>query len=267
MDSVKDKSYLLHYTLFWNWLCCSRDYIFKGGKKPINNFPEFFHFYVYENAPYVNTPDYIIKENPEKTKLLNFNLDSHYLYKPDYNEDKCTAKENSSSFGLCTLKGLWDDFLYETISHFNQESKVSYFARDSDNVELYEDEARYEITLNMDNHIGKVCFIMPNLENKDEDTIINTRVFLPKLNLTFNGSENFQIKYNQNKKGIGFEDNIQNDEIKKNQHKQDEETEDSKLDITNQDVDCFYFNKPFYMHVYVDNLNMLSLYVGHTIKT
>lgn len=266
MDSVKDKTYLLHYKLFWNWLSCSRDYIFRGGKKPINNFPEFFHFYVYENAPYVNTPDYIINENPEKTKPLNFNLDSHaYLYSPGYNIDKCTKKENSSSFGLCMLKGLWDDFLYETISHFHQEPKVSYFARDSDNLEFFEDIARYEITLNMDNHIGKVCFIMPNLENKVEDTIINTRVFLPKLNLTFNGIENFQIKYNQNKKGIGFENNIDNDENTKTQ--QDEETKDSKLDITDQNLDCFYFNKPFYMHVYVDNLNMLSLYVAHTSKT
>lgn len=261
----KNPNLLLDYRLFWNWLCCSRDYIFKGGKKPINDFPDFFHLSVYENAPYVNKPDNIIKNDPEKMHSLNFNLYTHYL------KDQSYIKENtdSSSFGLFILKCFWDDFLYETVSPFHQESKVSYFARNLDKMEFYEDTVHYEITLNMDNHIGKACFIMPNVENikADDNMIINARIFLPKLNLIFKGDENFQIIYNQNKDGIGFETNISKDPISKYQHNQVEKTENSKLDITNQNPDSFYFNKPFYIHVLIDNVQLLSLYVVETIQT
>lgn len=257
---------LVDYQLFWNWLCCSRDYIFKGGKKPINDFPEYFHLYVYKNAPYVNNPDYIIEKNPEKIHSLNLRLSAPYVNIQDSNIQKYTEMVYSSSFGLFILKGLWKDFLYETISHFHQESNVSYFARDSDNLQFYDNTATYEITLHMDNHIGRVYFIMPKVEIQYEDMIVTARIFLPKLNLTFNGIENVQIIYNQKKEGIGFETNIHNDYIMKNECTQNKEIKDSKLDLSSKNLNCFYFNKPFYIHVFVDNLNLLSLYVAQTIQ-
>lgn len=262
MEMNKDVNLLLDYSLFWNWLCCARDYTFKGGKKPVNNFPEFFYLYVYENASYVNKPDNIMKKDSKK--IHSFNSNVHFLHYQNYIKDY-TEEAESSSFGLFMLKCLWNDFLYETVAPFHKESKVGYFARNIDTLQWDEDSIHYEITLKMDNHIGKVYFIMPNVENKYEDAIdVNTRVFLPKLHLIFKGTENFEIIYHQNKDGIGFESNNHKDPISNDPT--EDMNPDSEMDITTQKPDYFYFNKPFYIHVLVDNLNLLSLYVAQTTQ-
>lgn len=266
MEELKNMNHLLNYELFWNWLCNSRDYVFIGGKKPINNFPDFFHLYVYKNAPYVNNPDCIIEKNPEKRYFSTLSLSAPYVNIHDSKIEKHPETTYSFSLGFFILKCFWKDFLYETISHFHQELNVSYFARDSDNLQVLGDTACYEITLHMDNHIGKASFIMPKIEKQYDDTIVRTRVFLPKLNLTFNGRENVKIVYTQNKEGIGCENQIQDDSIMKNERKQEEPTKDSKLDLSNENPECFYFNKPFYIHILVDNQSLLTLHVAQTIQ-
>ena len=204
---------IINCNFFKKWVSLQNDYIFKGGKKPINHFPKFFSFYVYKNANYANTPDTLLVDQ------LNF-----------------------PSLGLMKLVCPWNDFQYETVSTFNQTVDKVYFAKNLDYLEICNGEAVYEVNLNMNDHIGKVIFRMPNIETEEDYSFLPTRIFLPELNLTHIDSENqFQVIYSQNKLGIG----IQN----------------SEPYTKNDAKDAFLFNKPFYVEVYIDMIHLLTLLI------
>lgn len=206
---------IVNCNIFQKWVSHSKDYIFKGGTKPLNHFPQFFNFYVYENTTYINKPDQIIKK-----------------------------KSNFSSIGLFQIKCPWYGFSYESISNFNLDTDILYFARDKDYLEINNNEAIYEINLNLSNHICKIVFCMPNVEMRDDSyNLLYTRIFIPKLDLDYIDPINqFQIKYNQNKNGVGIEDTNSNH-------------------ISKSIKSHFYFNKPFYIYIYIDLINLLSIYI------
>lgn len=164
--------------LFTNWFSNYRDYIFIGGSRPTNPFPDFFHFQVYKNAIFKNSPDNLV---PTVHKL---------------------GLPSMASF---VLKAFWDDFQYKSIFNFNKEKNVSYFSRKMDFLEIRDNVAFYEVNLNMNNHIGKIVFQMENIS--EDNQFLHSKVFLPKLDLSYFDKENmFNIKYSQNIFGIGLQD-------------------------------------------------------------
>lgn len=231
---------ILDCNVFQKWISHLRDYTFRGGVKPKNLFPPFFSFHVYENSNYVNEPDVLLEKDPPPT-------------------------HPSSSFGVFMLKCPWPDFVHETPSHFHQESGVDYFARDSDYLEVIPYEVRYEIHLKLGYRTVKVIFQMPTEENVYR--IVTRRVFLPTLNLTYiDPVKAFQVTYNQNRHGIGIDDS--NDySLPKTQttsypNAPGVPSLDSPFDLGENKY--FYFNKPFYIHVSIDQVNVLSLYITQT---
>lgn len=148
--------------------------------------------------------------------------------------------EHNFTFKLACI---WEDFINETIADFQEEKNVLYFAKNSDYLEIRESEAVYEVNLNIEKHMGKVIFHMNNLDFNTY-ILLPTRIFLPKLNLRVS-KDQFEIIYSQNKHGIGVEDSL-NENIKKPFN------------------DSFYFNKPFFIYIYIDMINVLSIYVERT---
>lgn len=216
---------------FKTWALLYRNYIFKGGSKPKNNFPYFFKFYVFKNTIYCNIPDNIICEN-------------HYL--------------NLPYLGSFILKGTWDNFYFKSIADFNQEKNISYFAKKIDYLEIKDNTATYELNLNMERHIGKVIFEMQNagFSNQGEYILLPTRIFLPELHLTYIDKLNmFEIIYTQNQNGIGVESTML--EIKY-------EEQNETTDILENN---FYFNKPFTITIYIDEIKILSIYIDTCTET
>lgn len=204
--------------LFQKWSSYQKDYIFVGGSKPLNPFPDFFHFQVYENATFVNSPDNLV----ETVHELGF-----------------------PSMGSFIVKCTWNGFQHRSKSHFHQEKNIPYFSRELDFVEIQDNEAFYEVNLNMKNHIGKIVFQMENII--EDDNLLHCKVFLPELDLSYIDKENMlYIIYSQNQKGIGFRSS--------NENKYEE------------NIDGFYFNKPFFMHIYIDLKKVLSLYVDKSTE-
>lgn len=151
-----------------------------------------------------------------------------------------------SDIAVFKIKCLWDAFEIETISNFNNNANIVYFARKVDYLIMKDNEAIYEVNLKSTNHIGKIVFCMPNVESVNEDyKEVYTRVFLPKLKLNHIDKINkFEIRYSQSKTGLGFENDNEN--------------------ISNQTEDCFYFNKPFFVHISIDLIHILSIYIHGT---
>lgn len=204
--------------LFQKWSSYHKDYIFVGGSKPLNPFPNFFHFQVYENATCVNSPENLVET---------------------------VHKLGCTSMGYFIMKCTWNGFQYRAKSHFHQEQNISYFSRELDFVEIQDNEAFYEVNLNMENHIGKIVFQMENIV--EDSNLLHCKVFLPELDLSYTDKENmFNIIYSQNQHGIGF----QNSNEKKN----------------DENIDGFYFNKPFFLHIYIDLKKVLSLYVDKSTE-
>lgn len=143
------------------------------------------------------------------------------------------------SMGSFILKCAWD-FEYVSKFDFHQEKNISYFSREIDYLEIRDNVAFYNVNLNMEHHVGKIVYQMENIV--EDNNLLHCKVFLPELDLKYVDKEDmFSIMYSQNQHGIGFQN--------------------SNPNITREGNDGFYFNKPFFIHIYIDLKKVLSLYV------
>lgn len=147
---------------------------------------------------------------------------------------------HKSGMGSFILQCTWYGFQYATKNDFHQEKNISYFSREIDFLEIRDNVALYNVNLNMENHIGNIIFQMENIA--EDNNLLHCRIFLPELDLKYVDKENiFTILYSQNQHGIGLQNSNKN--------------------ISRESVENFYFNRPFFIHVYIDLKKVLSLYV------
>lgn len=155
-------------------------------------------------------------------------------------EKNFMSSPTKAGMGSFILKCTWSRFQYNAQHDFHQEKNISYFSREIDFLEIRDNVALYSVNLNMEDHIGKIIFQMENIE--EDNTLCHCRIFLPELDLIYVDKENmFTILYSQNQYGIGLPN--------------------SNGNLTKETIEGFYFNKPFFIHIYIDLEKVLSLYI------